>query len=256
MKRQHLPLSVPQTLVLKPDPAALFRLTVFALSQYFLVMLKKSRQAEQTTTIELGRALRDRRKQLGLTMQRVADEASLSVGFISQVERGLTSPSLASLVAIAEILNSDISCFLQQPGADQTTRKTHRMPYSVAGANVRYERLSTEFAGSQLHSVIVHEPPGHRAEPISHRGEEMFYIIDGELTVEIDGEIEILRKGDSIHFDSRRVHSTWNHTTRTASILWCGTMDVFGNTSALNHKTLTTTNTKEDPDNTQGESNS
>ena len=82
----------------------------------------------------------------------------------------------------------------------------------------------------------MHEPPGHRVEPISHRGEEMFYIIDGEITVEIEGDAEILRKGDSIHFDSRRVHSTWNHTTQTASILWCGTMDVFGDAPAPIHK--------------------
>ena len=74
---------------------------------------------------------------------------------------------------------------------------------------------------------MVHEPPGHRTEPISHRGEEMFYMIDGELTVEIEGKREILRKGDSFHFDSHRVHATWNHTDRTTSLLWCGTMGHF-----------------------------
>lgn len=200
-------------------------------------MLKKPSQHKDSFPTELGVALRARRKELGLTMQSVADGAGLTAGFISQVERGLTAPSLASLASVAEVLQSPLSAFLQPPvQSSRTTRKTSRTSYSVAGAEVSYERLSTTFDGSRLHSVIVHEPPGFRGEPISHRGEEMFYLIDGEITVEIEGEVEILRKGDSIHFDSGRVHSTWNHGSRTASILWCGTMDIFGDAPAPIHK--------------------
>jgi len=200
-------------------------------------MLKKYGQNAELIHTDLGASLRLRRKSLGLTMQSVANQAGLSVGFISQVERGLTTPSLGSLASLAEVLKTDVTSFLQQaPAAGQTTHKTSRRAYSVAGAKVSYERLSSAFDGSQLHSVIVHEPPGHRAEPISHRGEEMFYIIEGEITVEIENDAEILRKGDSIHFNSKRVHSTWNHTTKTASILWCGTMDVFGDAPAPIHK--------------------
>lgn len=187
--------------------------------------------------IELGDALRLRRKELGLTMQAVADEAGLSVGFISQVERGITTPSLGSLASLAQVLQTEMSDLLpQSPSADQTTHKSSRPVYSVAGADILYERLSTTFPDSQLHSVIVHEPPGYRVEPITHRGEEMFFIIEGEITVEIEGDAEILKKGDSIHFNSRRVHSTWNHTAHSASILWCGTMDVFGDAPAPIHK--------------------
>ncbi len=216
-------------------------------------MLKNRRENNETKPIDLGDALRSRRKELGLTMQSVADAAGLSVGFISQVERGITSPSLASLASLADVLQTEINSFLQtQPAPGQTTHKISRLAYSVAGADVSYERLSTTFPGSKVHSVIVHEPPGHRAEPISHRGEEMFYIIDGEITVEIEGEVEILTKGDSIHFDSRRVHSTWNHSTDTASILWCGTMDIFGDAPAPIHKEI---NSMQSTDNSNGDSN-
>ena len=172
-----------------------------------------------------------------MTLQTVADAAGLTAGFISQVERGITAPSLASLVSVTEVLQTPLSAFLQQPKQmNAATHKSSRAAYSVAGADVSYERLSTTFADSQLHSVIVHEPPGFRGEPISHRGEEMFYIIDGEITVEIEGDVEILRKGDSMHFDSSRIHSTWNHGSGTASVLWCGTMDIFGDAPAPIHK--------------------
>ena len=186
--------------------------------------------------LELGNLLRARRKELGLTMQVVADAAGLSAGFISQIERGLTAPSLASLAGISEILKTPMSTFLSQPDADDMSRQASRVSYSVPGADVSYERVSTTFPGSQLHSVIVHEPPGHRSAPISHKGEEMFFILAGNITVEIEGEHTIMAVGDTIHFDSTRVHSTWNHGTETASILWCGTMDVFGEAPAPIHK--------------------
>jgi transcriptional regulator with XRE-family HTH domain len=199
-------------------------------------MLKKNKTFISDLSSDLGASLRARRKKLGLTLQGVADAAGLTAGFISQVERGITAPSLASLVSVAEVLKTPLNTFLQQPRQDNTaTHEISRAAYSVAGAEVLYERLSTSFDGSQMHSVIVHEPPGFRGEPISHRGEEMFYLIDGEITVEIEGEVTVLRKGDSIHFDSSRIHSTWNHGANTASILWCGTMDVFGDAPAPIH---------------------
>lgn len=199
-----------------------------------LAMLKNKSAAEQIP--ELGTLLRARRKELGLTMQAVADAAGLSTGFISQIERGLTAPSLASLAGISEILETPMSTFLSQPEAEDTSRQASRVSYSVPGADVSYERVSTTFPGSQLHSVIVHEPPGHRSEPISHKGEEIFFILAGEITVEIEGKRTVMTVGDTIHFDSTRVHSTWNHGTETASFLWCGTMDVFGEAPAPIHK--------------------
>jgi len=202
-------------------------------------MLKISTSEMTSTPQALGETLRFRRKELGLTMQLVADKAGLSVGFISQVERGITAPSLASLVSLATVLQTHISAFLDQPNSKATTRGSSRPSYSVAGAEISYERLSTAFENSQLHSVIAKEPPGYRSEPVSHAGEEMFYMIAGEITVEIEGETEILRQGDSIHFDSTRVHSVWNHGTEDASVLWCGTMDIFGDAPAPLHKNVT-----------------
>ncbi|MEM7696237.1 MAG: cupin domain-containing protein [Pseudomonadota bacterium] len=197
--------------------------------------------------LALGKALRARRKELRRSMQSVADDAGLSVGFISQVERGLTAPSLGSLASIASALNCPVSAFLDQPGrATPLTRGKGRQRYTVPGAQKGYERISTSFEGSRLHSVIVHEPPGHRAEPISHQGEEMLFVLRGAITVELDGTVAVLTEGDSIHFDSRRTHSTWNHTTEAVSLLWCGTMDVFGDAPDPLHQNTPTHSTGED----------
>ncbi len=203
----------------------------------FLVMLKSVETPAKDMRFALGDTLRTRRKEMKLSMQAVADAAGLSVGFISQVERGLAAPSLGSLASISRVLEMRLSDILDQPdGSDETTRNEARQTYRVPGAEASYERISTAFNGARLHSVIVHEPPGHRAEPISHEGEEMIFVLAGSITFEIEDQVQVLGKGDSIHFDSRRVHSIWNHTAAQATILWCGTMDVFGDAPGPIHK--------------------
>ena len=180
----------------------------------------------------LGQRLRNRRKELKLTLQDVADAAGFSVGFISQIERGITVPSLVSLVSVCRVLKVEIGSFFRQPKGDvPVTRHESRPIYGVAGLsakNVTYERLSASFPGNVLRSTIIHEPPGFRSEPMSHEGEEIFFIVDGELTLELDGETLILTAGDTAHFPSSRTHATWNHTDRPTTVFHTCTMDVFG----------------------------
>ena len=192
-------------------------------------MATRSDQKDEPT-LSLGDRLRARRLETGLTLKLVADGAGLSTGFISQVERDLVAPSLSSLAGIAAVLDVPVSELL--PGfrpAGAETRADARPIYNVGvRARMGYERISTTFPGSMLSSVIIHEPPGHRSEPIRHEGEEMFFILDGTITVEVDGRRTILNRGDSLHFSSRQRHSTWNHGTGPAAILHVCTMDVFG----------------------------
>lgn len=179
--------------------------------------------------VSLGERLRRRRRELALTLKEVGEAAGLSVGFMSQIERDIAAPSLSSLASVARVLGTDVGEFLSQPsGATPATRHNQRAVYSVHGNALSYERLSATFPGNVLRSVIIHEPPGHRSEPIAHEGEEIFFILDGAITVEVEGERTILEAGDSIHFPSTRTHSTWNHTDREAAILHTCTMDVFG----------------------------
>jgi len=178
----------------------------------------------------LGQRLRKRRQALGLTLKEVADGAGLSVGFISQIERGITTPSLSSLASVSRVLKVHLSEFLSQPqtSSSPATRHGERPHFAIGGNSLVYERLSASFAGNVLRTLIIHEPPGHRSEPISHDGEEIFYVLEGGITVEVGADTHVLEAGDSIHFPSRFVHSSWNHTNRPATILHTCTMDVFG----------------------------
>jgi quercetin dioxygenase-like cupin family protein len=176
-------------------------------------------------------------------MQKVAEEAGLTIGFISQIERGLASPSLSSLAAVSRVLDLDTSeLFAQPPSPGAMTTAGLRPVYGIDPANMTYERISSSFPGNVLRAVLIHEAPGHRSEPIRHEGEELFYILHGALTVEIEGQRQVLKPGDSIHFASTRVHSSWNHTDQPTTILHVCTMDVFGDGARSEHLTTTKDN--------------
>ena len=188
------------------------------------------RQNPANDLAPLGKSLRTVRQEQGLTLRDVATAAGFSVGFISQVERGITVPSLTSLITIGRVLGVDTSNFFvnfrSDGNAEEIRRERSLDPSSHVG--VRYERLSAPFAGNVLRSVIIHKPPGFRDVPVAHEGEEIFFVLMGEVTLEVDGQRTILKVGDSAHFQSMHKHSVWNHTMETSSLLHTCTMDVFG----------------------------
>ena len=89
----------------------------------------------------LGARLRARRKALGKTMQQVADEASLTIGFISQIERGISTPSLASLYNVAKALDASVDMFVSQAPARSRSVVTHageRPTFRMMDGTARY----------------------------------------------------------------------------------------------------------------------
>lgn len=195
-----------------------------------------------TVLKRLGATLREKRKALGLTLVEVANAAGLSAGFLSQAERGLVAPSLSSLRGLARVLDLPPSWLLSQPeGKGRMTRQSERVHYGPDPSAFRYERISASFPGHVLNGVLIHEAPGHRSEPIRHEGEELFYVLQGELTVELSGTPQVLTAGDSLHFPSTELHSTWNHTTGETIILHVCTMDVFADTHPTPERTVAAT---------------
>lgn len=188
----------------------------------------------ESETYPMGHRLRERRVDIGLTLKQVADGAGLSVGFISQVERGITMPSLSSLVSICKVLKTDVGTYLQQPrNTNRLSRQGKREVYSLVPARadmqpITYERVSSNFPGRHMHSVLMNIPAGYKSESISHDGEEMLYVLSGEVTSIVNDNHAILQAGDAEHFPSTHPHSVWNHTQSMAIALWVGTQELFG----------------------------
>ncbi|NNG02141.1 MAG: cupin domain-containing protein [Desulfobacteraceae bacterium] len=176
----------------------------------------------------VGKRIRILRRARGMTLQQVAAQTGLTASFLSQMERSLTGITLSSLASVSNALGVQLRELVTQP--DQTTPDTHqgeRQEYSVESVSLHYERLSTSFPGSCLHSLKIRIPAGYSSGFESHAGEELLFVLSGSIEYTVDGQTFHLGTGDSVHIDSRRSHQIVNTSDTTTEILWTSTLPVF-----------------------------
>lgn len=156
---------------------------------------------------QLGSAIRHRRKALGLTLDEVARAAELTTGFISQIERGISAPSLSSLMAVAAALNTSIEQLVQvREEFSEHVPKDRRQTYTIGEDMRLYEKLGPGFAGALFYPLIVHRPPGHVSERMFHSGEVFCYLMAGQIEYHLDGKVHVLSAGDTIHHSTAKPH--------------------------------------------------
>ncbi len=163
-------------------------------------------------------------------MGALANACGVSTSLISQVERGLTSPSLDVLWAIARALDVPIGTFFQEegdiagpeesqgPGA-VVVRLDHRKKLGVNSSLV-YELLSPDLR-HQIELVWVEFGPGVEGPlaPFSHPGEEQMVVIRGEMHFWVDGVEYVLQAGDCITIDASRPHRAGNRSDVPAIVI-------------------------------------
>ncbi len=176
----------------------------------------------------VGRKIRERRKELGLTLQELAEMTSLSVGFLSQVERNQATPSLSSVINIVQSLGLSVNDLVRAPaGQGNVTRAGERERFHIDGSDVSYARLSANFDDHTFDAVEVVLPPHYEAESLIHDGEEFIYVLEGQISMSLDGIEHELSAGDTIHFPSSIRHRWHNPTDRPARLIWAGNLDLF-----------------------------
>jgi len=182
---------------------------------------KRSQKGQPT---KLGNAIRHRRKSLGKTLETVAQETELTTGFISQVERGISSPSLSSLMAIAASLQTSIEQLLSVPEEySEYIQKDRRQSYALGTAGRFYEKLGPGFMGSLIHSQIIRRPPGHESEKMCHEGEVFCYLLDGQVEYHLDGKMYVMSPGDVIHHHTSKPHFSRVLGSSESVELWVST---------------------------------
>ncbi|MCA3575061.1 MAG: helix-turn-helix domain-containing protein [Aestuariivirga sp.] len=173
--------------------------------------------------LTIGNRIRELRGQRGMTLQALATASGLSPSMLSLIERGRTSPSIGSLVVIARALQVGMSDLL----ADNVEREDKMIVRSseaqvVETARHVVRRLLREDLRLGVSIAINEYAPntGSAERPISHDGYEFGFVLEGVLTVEIDGCKHQLNPGDLISYSSTRKHRLWNHQNRKVRTLW------------------------------------
>lgn len=162
--------------------------------------------------MQLGRKIRDLRLRRGLTVQQLAEATGLSKGFVSQVENGRTSPSLATLQDLARSLETSVAYLVvEEDIVPYVVRRGERPNMSVNGNGARVEVLSAQ-PRRNLELLQAELPAGHSAgeKRQFHHGEEIVLCVEGQVKVSCGDHVVTLESGDSCHFDGRVPHSIEN----------------------------------------------
>ena len=171
--------------------------------------------------LKIGARIRVARQRRGMSLEQVAAETGLTKGFISQVERNLTSVSVASLVNICNSIGLRIGS-LFEPARRDLIRHSDRPRINFGGENVT-EFMLTPANQSQIRVIQSQIQPGGGSgdEPYSLNGEaEFVHVESGELEITVHGDTYRLGIGDSLTFSPRDAHNWRNPTNDETVVLW------------------------------------
>lgn len=179
----------------------------------------------------LGEKIRQRRTELGLSLQEVAQRTGLTPSFLSQVERDQTEPSITSLRKIAEALGVPIFYFLIDDGNHRlVVRRAERRVLALSRSGVTYELLSPpDFSGRKMEMVVTRLAPGAVGgdHPVTHPGEECIVVLRGRASVLVGPEEYILEEGDCIYILATVPHRIANAGESELEILAAITPPMF-----------------------------
>jgi len=182
----------------------------------------------------LGPRLREVRSAGGLSVRELARRVGCSASLISQIERGVSVPSVGVLYALATELGSSLDYLLFGSGATPAPAVTAVAVAAAAAAppaavvqrggdrkiidlasGVRWERLTPQSEAMTDFLEVIYSPGGHSTDerrPLRHDGREYALILSGTLTANIGFESYDLEPGDSIAFDAATPHEYLNKT--------------------------------------------
>ena len=184
-------------------------------------------------SLQVGARVKHARLLAGIRMRELAEKVGCTESMISKIESGRVAPSLAMLQRLVEALDRDMSSFfgsdLNAPGI---VLRSGQRPVVMtdplrASPGVTYERLVPFAAGNLLEcNVHIIEAKGAKKDPITHQGETVGYLLEGQLELTIDNTSYRLSAGDSFFFKNHLTNSYRNPGPGTARVLWVNTPQV------------------------------
>ncbi len=171
--------------------------------------------------IRIGEKLRNLRLASDLTQAELAERAGLTKGFISQVERDLTSISLESLADILTALNTTLSDFFSETAREAAVYpREARTPIIKEGVK-SFELLVPGATNRKLEPALLILDPGESTEEVEpFDGDEFGFVLQGRMALKLGQQTFIAKKGDSFYFSADRHHRIQNIGQGEARVLW------------------------------------
>ena len=180
--------------------------------------------------LNIGEKLRRLRIQKNLTQEEMADRCELSKGFISQVERDLASPSIATLPDMLECLGSNLKEFFSETGPEKSVFSQGDMFVKEDGELLRgsITWLVPSAQKNRMEPILVELGEGGRTQEMPpHEGEEFGFVLCGTVTLHVDGKASRVHTGESFCLHPSAGHWIENPGKRKAQFIWVSTPPTF-----------------------------
>lgn len=182
---------------------------------------------QRASVANIGRNIRSVRQRARITLRVLAEQTSLTEAHLSKVERGLSSPSIASLDRIADALDVSITQLLAGRDSDEILpfTRAHSRQVRRLSVGIEYEELIPSRQEGPLSAGIFTVQPGQGSGGISqHLGYEYRMSLDGEIVYYLDGERIVLQAGDCLFAEAQVPHRWANESDTECRMLVVGTM--------------------------------
>ena len=177
--------------------------------------------------MQIGEKIKQLRLQHRLTQEELANRCELSKGFISQLERDLTSPSIATLLDILECLGTNLKDFFSESAEEKLVFGPQDYPVKE-DENGSITWLVPSAQKNSMEPILVSINPGASLEEDDpHEGEEFGYVLSGKIILHLGNSQKKCRKGDSFYFKPAMPHYIENSGKTPALLLWVSTPPSF-----------------------------
>ena len=166
-----------------------------------------------------GVRIRKLREAKGLSLEALAGDSGYTVKFLKEVEEDKTAPPVAVVLQLGRILNVDMDQL--QGNRDKEAAKRRTTSHKKRVASYAYAPLTVPGEEKHLRAyrVTIDPQTEHKGVEYHHEGEEFIYVLHGGLTIQVGQNTSILKKGESISFDSSLSHKLSNPHREKAELL-------------------------------------
>jgi quercetin dioxygenase-like cupin family protein len=179
---------------------------------------------------QLGTKIKHLRLLNELRLAHLAERAECSESLLSKIENGKVTPSLNLLNRIAASLGTSVRELfasdqrVPHPVLKRAERPTIDIGRVMKAVGAKMQHLTPVFEGALMQGrMVVLEPGGRTVKQISHPGEVIGFVVQGELELTIDAEKHCVSAGDAFHFRSEQPHGFRNTGKKVAEIVWINT---------------------------------
>lgn len=179
--------------------------------------------------MDIGLRMKELRIQSGLTQQELADRSELSKGFISQLERNLTSPSITTLLDIIQCLGTTPAEFFNDEEPEQIVFKNEDyFEKEDDGLQLSMKWLVPNAQKNAMEPVLMTLKPGGASDvSLPHEAEEFGYVLKGSVRLFHGSRSFIIRAGETFYFKAGKKHYIEAYGNREATLLWVTTPPSF-----------------------------